>query len=642
MQKFSPSLDKANFALKPMQNDARRQLLDLLDTVRGKKALVLEPHFVQPLGFIVDALTLKEHGVEMFCVLESHPGVISALVERGVRHLVYLFHSRIEAVQAAVTHITMCRDLGANFDYTSLIMPRKMKTCELLLDNAGLLGDVSVRGCPLNWIPLEEDIISLEAPEAFKELAVEGDTSCLWDIAHALTALQSSRGAIPHIKGKGIWASRVQKIMNRMRNELGGAAPAPGGSDGGIDTLILLDRSVDMVTPMCTQLTYEGLLDEILGLNYGQIRSTIDQSSSIGGGGAGAGALPSPSTASSSKNPDKKVSGLTSADPVFHATRDLFYVGARKWLNETLRSIQQFKDVGMAGADISQLKGFVAELKDKFARIPLHTSLTEQLGEALRAPSFAVRQRIEAALLDEQDDFAAIEDVIAQGEDLLPLLRLLCLYCTVHGGIPKKHWDSLRRDLVNTYGHGQLITLRALGKAGLLQRRDGKKNGSFAAAKPALKLLMQEGETVDEEDPKDIHFTYAGYAPLSIRLVQQALSPGGWSGAGSGGPAVQAVVAALPGPQFELLQTVDDKGRPIEKRERNNMSHGGSINSGGSSSSTTAAKKKRTVMVMFIGGVTLAEISALRFLSRKKMVDCEFVVATTKIVNGSSLLGSLL
>ncbi|KAL4518222.1 hypothetical protein Ndes2526A_g01333 [Nannochloris sp. 'desiccata'] len=582
MQKFSPSLDKANFALKPMQNDARRQLLDLLDTVRGKKALVLEPHFVQPLGFIVDALTLKEHGVEMFCVLESHPGVISALVERGVRHLVYLFHSRIEAVQAAVTHITMCRDLGANFDYTSLIMPRKMKTCELLLDNAGLLGDVSVRGCPLNWIPLEEDIISLEAPEAFKELAVEGDTSCLWDIAHALTALQSSRGAIPHIKGKGIWASRVHKIMSRMKNELGGAAPAPGGSDGGIDTLILLDRSVDMV------------------------------------------------------------SGLTSADPVFHATRDLFYVGARKWLNETLRSIQQFKDVGMAGADISQLKGFVAELKDKFARIPLHTSLTEQLGEALRAPSFAVRQRIEAALLDEQDDFAAIEDVIAQGEDLLPLLRLLCLYCTVHGGIPKKHWDSLRRDLVNTYGHGQLITLRALGKAGLLQRRDGKKNGSFAAAKPALKLLMQEGETVDEEDPKDIHFTYAGYAPLSIRLVQQALSPGGWSGAGSGGPAVQAVVAALPGPQFELLQTVDDKGRPIEKRERNNMSHGGSINSGGSSSSTTAAKKKRTVMVMFIGGVTLAEISALRFLSRKKMVDCEFVVATTKIVNGSSLLGSLL
>ena len=33
--------------------------------IRGKKALVLEPEFVQPLGLIADALTLKEHGVEM-------------------------------------------------------------------------------------------------------------------------------------------------------------------------------------------------------------------------------------------------------------------------------------------------------------------------------------------------------------------------------------------------------------------------------------------------------------------------------------------------------------------------------------------------------------------------------------------------
>ncbi len=584
-------------------------------------------------------------------MLESQPGVISAIVDRGVRHLVYLLHSKIEAVQAAVAHIAMCRDLGATFDYTTLIMPRKMKTCELLLENVGLLGDVSVRGCPLNWVPLEEDILSLEAPAAFKELAVEGDTSCLWDFAHALTALQSSRGAIPHIKGKGIWAARVQKIMSRMRKELGAAAPAAGGSDGGIDTLIILDRSIDMVTPMCTQLTYEGLLDEILGLNYGQIRTTVDQSAGVGGTpGAGAGGS-SPSPSSSSTSTDRKVSGLTSADPVFHATRDLFYVGARKWLNETLRSIQQFKEVGMAGADISQLKGFVAELKDKFARIPLHTSLTEQLGGALRAPSFAVRQRIEAALLDEQDDFAAIENVIAHGENLLPLLRLLCLYCTVHGGIPKKYWDTLRRDLVNTYGHEQLITLRALAKAGLLHRREGKAKTAFAAAKPAFKLLMQEGETVDEEDPKDIHFTYAGYAPLSVRLVQQALSPGGWAGGGGGADsaAVEAAMAALPGPQFELLQTVDDKGLPIEKRERSSINsssgaHGAGSNSNASSLNTGAVppKKKRTVMVAFIGGVTLAEIAALRFLSRKEMVDCEFVIATTKIVNGSSLLGSLL
>ncbi|KAM0888687.1 hypothetical protein ACQ4PT_028197 [Festuca glaucescens] len=38
-----------------------------------------------------------------------------------------------------------------------------------------------------------------------------------------------------------------------------------------IDTLILLDRQVDMVTPMCSQLTYEGLLDEMLEIHNGTV-----------------------------------------------------------------------------------------------------------------------------------------------------------------------------------------------------------------------------------------------------------------------------------------------------------------------------------------------------------------------------------
>ena len=44
---------------------------------------------------------------------------------------------------------------------------------------------------------------------------------------------------------------------------------APGR---GIDTLILLDRAVDVVTPCCTQLTYEGLIDEVFGIVNGAVQ----------------------------------------------------------------------------------------------------------------------------------------------------------------------------------------------------------------------------------------------------------------------------------------------------------------------------------------------------------------------------------
>ena len=41
--------------------------------------------------------------------------------------------------------------------------------------------------------------------------------------------------------------------------------------------MVLLDREVDCVTPMCTQLTFEGLVDETLGIKNGSV--TLDAAS---------------------------------------------------------------------------------------------------------------------------------------------------------------------------------------------------------------------------------------------------------------------------------------------------------------------------------------------------------------------------
>ena len=49
---------------------------------------------------------------------------------------------------------------------------------------------------------------------------------------------------------------------------------------------------------------------------------------------------------------------------------------------------------------------------------------------------------------------------------------------------------------------------------------------------------------------------------------------------------------------------------------------------------------KRLAIVVFIGGVTFAEMAALRYLGRQPAVDTDFLIATTKIVSGNSLLVS--
>lgn len=51
----------------------------------------------------------------------------------------------------------------------------------------------------------------------------------------------------------------------------------------------------------------------------------------------------------------------------------------------------------------------MAELREKFVRLPLHSGLVEQLAAAIQAPAFVARQQVEAGLLDEADEMPAIE-----------------------------------------------------------------------------------------------------------------------------------------------------------------------------------------------------------------------------------------
>ncbi len=48
-----------------------------------------------------------------------------------------------------------------------------------------------------------------------------------------------------------------------------------GAGEGAIDTLVLLDREVDSITPLMTQLTYEGLVDELLGITNGTVQFDV-------------------------------------------------------------------------------------------------------------------------------------------------------------------------------------------------------------------------------------------------------------------------------------------------------------------------------------------------------------------------------
>lgn len=65
------------------------------------------------------------------------------------------------------------------------------------------------------------------------------------------------------------------------------------------------------------------------------------------------------------------------------------------------------------------------------------------------------------------------------------------------------------------------MTLTNLEKMGMI-KKDAKTN--FPVLRKNLQLFTED---FDEKNPNDIAYVYSGYAPLSIRIVQQAFKPGG-------------------------------------------------------------------------------------------------------------------
>ena len=56
--------------------------------------------------------------------------------------------------------------------------------------------------------------------------------------------------------------------------------------------------------------------------------------------------------------------------------------------------------------------------------------------------------------------------MMCQGERMESVLRLLALMSVTGGGVPKKHFDALRREVLHTYGHENILTLSAMQDAG--------------------------------------------------------------------------------------------------------------------------------------------------------------------------------
>ncbi|KAG8880918.1 hypothetical protein FRB98_004678 [Tulasnella sp. 332] len=652
---------------------AKRALIDVLNSVNGAKTLVLDPSLAGPLGLVTEVSLYKQHGVDKMVWLEQGP------LNAQTTNVVYLCRPQIKCMRILAEQIKLASTSSSPRTYNLVLVPRRTTLCDRVLEEEGVFGEVTISSYKLEFIPLEDDLLSLEWDSTFKEIFLDGDETSVYYAAQALLTIQQAYGLFPRITGKGDAAKKLANLMIHLRAHPTNASQAnnPNLSTPSelLDSLVIIDRSTDMITPLLTQLTYEGLVDELMGINNSYVEveaNLLNPPSQTAAAPSASSSLPTAAATSTRKKKHR----LTSATDQFYGQiRDSnFAVVGVKLNREAKRLDSEFKARQPSrhqAQTVGQLRSFVGKLgglQSEQTNLGLHTELSERISMFTRTDQFNKTLEIQQNLLASYDTNAqvwAIEELVAQQAPVQQVLRLLCLASITCGGIKLKQLESIKREILQTYGYDLLPLLLSLASLSLLLPNPLTKSHSsipnpnstslkpppipqpFPPIRKALRILSDTPESM----PTDISYVYSGYAPLSVRMVQAVAMKGSvLANLSTGGTASGKVekVAAHP---ISGWKGFEDAMKLIPGALVDEVQRGDSAEKDGSSTAmplglspgVAANPNQRattTTCVFFLGGCTYTEIAAIRWMS-KSNTGRKFLICTTGVLNGSSLLESL-
>ncbi|XP_027522519.1 vacuolar protein sorting-associated protein 33B isoform X1 [Corapipo altera] len=592
---------------------ARDQLVYLLEQLPGKKDLFIEADLMSPLDRIANVSILKQHDVDKLYKVETRPAPGAS------DQFCFLVRPRVRTMRFIADIVNADKMSGRSRKYKIIFSPQKFYACEMVLEEEGVFGDVTCDEWSFYLLPLDEDIISMELPEFFRDYFLEGDHRWINPVARALQLLNSLYGPF----GKAYGIGRCAKMSHELWRDLEEESEGEGqGRKPEIGHVFLMDRDVDYVTALCSQVVYEGLVDDTFRIKCGSVDFGPDVTSS-----------------------DKSIKVLLNAqDKVFSQIRNEHFSSVFGFLSQKSRNLQAQYD-RRRGMDIKQMKDFVSQelkgLKQEHRLLSLHIGACESIMKKKTKQDFQETIKAEHSLLegfDVRESTSFIEEHIDRQVSPIESLRLMCLLSITENGLVPKDYRSLKTQYLQSYGPEHLLTFHNLKRIGLLteqaagetltaveskvsklvtDRAAGKitdafnslaRKSNFRAISKKLGLIPRVEGEYDLKMPRDMAYVFGGaYVPLSCKIIEQVLERRGWQG-------LEEVVRLLNGNEFSVSDsTVEDN---------------------------PTWESQRVILTVFLGGCTFSEIAALRFLGKER--GCKFIFLTTAITNSARMMEAMI
>lgn len=646
----SPSVDF--FILK---TEAQKKLFDLLDKFEGTKTIIWDDNLIGPFEFVANASLLKQHeATRLFRLSDIKPVVFSE-----IRTEFILFFLRKDYHVAKSVAEILQRSSRVSLAKTSLVfVPFRCASVEKLLElnKVDLEKFNSIEELDIELFVLDTDIISTENEHVYRDLYLNDDRTFAHQVAQGIINLQDIYGQIPRISGQGKAAKLVCDLLLKHRK----LHPRANQSASQIHQLVLIDRRIDLITPFLTQLTYEGLLDEIFGVSHGTV--TLPSEKFIQQEGQkGQQVQPNPSE----KANEPKRFELRSSEELFARLRDCHINAVADVLKQSAKNLQaEYEECNSEGKTIPEIGKIVKRLNHlKIAKKSQynHVTIAELVNEQTLRAEFIYGLRIEHELLQEDRANRIIPDIdvkLLRQESALHVLRLICIQSIINNGLKSKVCDYYKREIIQNYGPDYLPFLLQLEKAHLLLSHERYYEvGSFNQLKSKFDLIRDD---VDECNPNNLSYVYGGYSPLSVvvaKILAQSTQGPIWR-------SLSDSLKLLPEPTVTHADSSNQNSSTTTTTVAASAGDGGNILTSNAiaaaslllsagnatglrmrrnsvTSSHSSSEETRTVLVFFIGGCTFAEISALRFLTQQEENNCEFLIGTTKIINGKTFLKAL-
>ena len=476
------------------RDQAREDLSELLKDIPGPRVITAPVYLTNYLQSLLDDKIMKDSikSVVTFDTVTASQGSASLVVVAPADR------DTVDAVCAKFRSVP-------NYKKTLLIIPRMTALVQQVIHNYEFemvskgeqlvtpSKQIIVKEFHADFVPVDVDFFLMPCSRTFYHTVIENDFNDLYSAARCLAKIQTVFGGIPQVMTIGGNAERVRDLMKGIMTQTGSSsATVPQ-----IDTLVIIDRLVDLVTPLMSTGTTEGLIDEFFGIDYGWC--TFPESS------YGA----------------KMKVKLDEDDVCFKPIRYKDFTASfdevvrfSKEVQEVRKRLQQRADFDDWAA-ATHMAARQEQVMDRYLQAGVYMPLVDDKLKELQTYFVTYQEETDLLIGQKGSLLNLAENYILVKNDWYNALRLICLEGAA--SVPHKNVEKIQKEMTAEFGAKALEPIAALEKLKLM---------STSAIEKWTTVTDRLGCFSDLEPMKE---TCNGFIPVSVQLVNKA-TKGEWEG----------------------------------------------------------------------------------------------------------------